>query len=47
MKRWYENMTKGQRTFVYFVSLALVFLYGIGLLPLSVLIYLHLGRSSG
>ena len=46
MKQWYRNMTKGQKMFVYFVSLCLVLVYGIGLAPLAVLIYLHLGRDS-
>jgi hypothetical protein len=44
VKNWYKNMTKGQKLFVYFVSAGLVLVYGIGLLPLAVLIYLGLGE---
>jgi hypothetical protein len=44
MKSWYRNMPKRQKTFVYIVSIALVFFWGIGLLPLIVLIYLELGE---
>ena len=46
MKNWYESMTKGQKTFVYFVAGFAVLIYGIGLIPLSVLIYLELGKKS-
>lgn len=45
MKRWYHNMTKGQKLFVYFVSLCLVPVFAIGLAPLAVLIYLQLGTN--
>lgn len=45
MSEWYRNMPKGQKAFVYLVSCALVLVYGIGLFPLVVLIYLHLGQS--
>ena len=44
MKKWYRDMTKAQKVFVYFVSIALVIVYGIGLIPLAVLIYLGLGN---
>ena len=44
MKNWYKNMTKGQKIFVYLVSTALVLVYAMGLLPLSILIYLELGQ---
>lgn len=44
MKNWYKNMTKGQKIFVYLVSIALVLVYLIGLIPLSILIYLELGK---
>lgn len=46
LKQWYRTMPKGQKAFVYFVSLCLVLVYGIGLAPLAVLIYLHLGQDS-
>jgi hypothetical protein len=44
MKNWYKKMPKGQKIFVYLVSIALVLVYGIGLLPLAILIYLELGQ---
>lgn len=44
MKNWYQFMPKGQKIFVYLVSIALILLYGIGLLPLVILIYLELGQ---
>ena len=40
---WYDEMQKGQKIFVYLVSIALVLAYGIGLAPLTALIYLELG----
>jgi hypothetical protein len=46
MKDWYRNMTEGQKKFVYIVSAALVFVYGIGLFPLAILIYLQLGQQA-
>ena len=45
MKNWYKNISKGQKKFIYFVSLCLVLAYGIGLLPLAILIYLELGKK--
>ena len=44
MKEWYKTMPKYQKIFVYFVSTVLVLVYGVGLLPLSVLVYLELGQ---
>jgi hypothetical protein len=46
MSNWYKNMPKGQKIFVYLVSTALVVVYGIGLIPLTTLIYLKLGQSA-
>jgi hypothetical protein len=43
LRDWYVGMTKGQRIFVYIVSTAMVPVYLIGLIPLSVLVYLELG----
>ncbi len=45
MKNWYQNMNKNQKIFVYLVSVALVLFFGVGLLPLAVLIYLQLGQK--
>ncbi len=44
MKNWYQNINKNQKKFIYAVSAALILVYGIGLLPLAVLIYLELGE---
>ena len=46
MNNWYKNMPKGQKIFVYFISTALVVVYGIGLIPLTALIYLKLGQRA-
>ena len=43
MKNWYESITKGQKVFLYSLSSFLVLVYGIGLIPLLLLIYLQLG----
>ena len=44
MKEWYKNITKGQKIFVYLITLPLMFAWGAGLLPLAILIYLELGE---
>ena len=44
MKNWYKSINKGQKIFIFLVSLALVLVYGAGLFPLAVLIYLELGE---
>jgi len=44
MKKWYKNLTKGQKIFLYLVSIALS-AFIVGLLPLAVLIYLELGQK--
>lgn len=44
MKNWYKTINIGQKIFIYLVSIALVLAYGIGLLPLAILIYLELGE---
>lgn len=46
LNEWYRDMTKGQKRFVYFVSLCLVLVFLVGLAPLALLIYLHLGQES-
>ena len=45
MKLWYKKITKGQKIFLYFVSICLILAFGIGLLPLAILIYLELGAK--
>jgi len=44
LNAWYTGMTKGQKIFVYLASCALVFVFGVGLIPLALLIYLELGQ---
>lgn len=44
MKNWYDNLTKAQLIFLYLVSICLILVYGIGLIPLAVLIYFALGE---
>lgn len=43
LNAWYIGMTKGQKIFVYLASSALVLVFGVGLIPLALLIYLELG----
>ncbi len=45
LQKWYNGMTYGQRLFVWIVSGMLIFIYGVGLIPLSILIYCKLGTS--
>lgn len=46
LNQWYKDMPSRQRKFVYFVSLCLVPVFLIGVAPLVLLIYLHLGQDS-
>lgn len=46
LEEWYDGMTKGQRVFVYVVSVGLVAVYLLGLIPLSLLMYLQLGKDA-
>jgi hypothetical protein len=43
VENWYEEINKNQKIFIYVVSILLVGFFGIGLLPLAILIYLELG----
>ena len=43
IEKWYRRMGTQQKIFVYFISVALIFVFGFGLLPLAILIYLELG----
>ena len=43
LEKWYRQMGKQQKIFVYFISVALILAFGFGLLPLAILIYLELG----
>ena len=45
LQNWYNSMTPMQVKFLWIVSFLLVFLYGIGLIPLALLIYLKLGNQ--
>jgi hypothetical protein len=46
MNLWYRNLAKGQKIFLYFVSICAILVYGIGLIPLALLIYLELGKNN-
>ena len=43
--RWYWEMTKGQRTLCWLVSLGCSLIYGIGIAMVVLLLYAHLGKS--
>lgn len=43
LKKWYWSMTTGQKIFLYLISACAVLVYGTGLIPLALLIYLQLG----
>jgi hypothetical protein len=43
MRNWYDGITSGQKLFLFALSIILVFVYGIGLIPLCILIYCELG----
>jgi len=47
MKIWYKTLAKTQKIYIYVIVTALVPFYGIGALPLAVLIYLELGLRGG
>lgn len=42
---WYESLTDGQRNLLWIVSIVFVFVYGIGLIPLTFLLFKSLGQS--
>tara|TARA_B100002049_G_C15770736_1_gene246658 strand:+ start:177 stop:338 length:162 start_codon:yes stop_codon:yes gene_type:complete len=46
IEKWYRRMGSQQKVFIYCVSVALIFAFGIGLLPLAILIYLELGERN-
>lgn len=41
---WYRGMNKSQKYFVWGMSTVLIFVYGVGFLTTSVLVYLELGE---
>jgi len=43
LQTWYNDITVGQRTFLWILSVLLIPLFGIGFVPLALLIYLKLG----
>jgi hypothetical protein len=44
LSKWYRTVNQDQRVVLLLASVGLVFLYGAGLVPLTVLLYLHLGE---
>ncbi|NRA54942.1 MAG: hypothetical protein HRU23_12420 [Gammaproteobacteria bacterium] len=45
MKKWYASLKKNQKIFMFLVSIACILIYGAGLVPLAILIYLQLGQD--
>ncbi len=45
MRDWYDGITRGQKLFLFGVSIALVFAWGVGLVGLCILIYCQLGSA--
>jgi len=45
LQDWYNGITPWQRNFLWIVSILLIACYGIGLIPLALLIYLKLGNQ--
>ena len=46
LQSWYhDSITVGQRRLLWIVSGLLILVFGVGLIPLAFLMYLHLGRS--
>ena len=45
MQEWYRGITRGQKIFLYLVSVFLVLFWGVGLIPLACLVYCSLGKS--
>lgn len=43
MQKWYNTTNANQKIFMFAVSICLVFVFGVGLIPLAVLLYCHLG----
>jgi len=43
LENWYNNITPSQRTFIWMLSILLVLLYGVGFIPLALLIWIKLG----
>jgi hypothetical protein len=46
LEKWYREMGKQQKIFVYIISIGLILAFGFGLLPLAILIYLELGERN-
>ena len=43
MRSWYDGINRGQKIFLFAISIPLVFVYLIGIIPLCILIYCELG----
>ena len=43
---WYERLTVEQRIFLWLASAILVFVYGIGLIPVAILLFKELGKPA-
>jgi hypothetical protein len=45
MQNWYDSTNKNQKILMWTISSVLILVYGIGLAPLALLTYLHLGTK--
>lgn len=45
MQQWYKDTTKTQKTLMYVVCVPLIFVYGVGILPLIFLLYCEAGNG--
>lgn len=45
MKNWFDSRTRWQKVYLYVISMLLILFFGIGLVPLVILFYLHLGNK--
>ncbi len=45
MRSWYDGINRGQKLFLFGLSMALIFAWGVGLIGLCILIYCQLGSN--
>ena len=46
MQQWYNKINNRQKRLVWGISIGLILIWGIGLIPLSILMYLKLGSNN-
>lgn len=45
MQKWYNSINANQKIFLLCISVLLILVFGLGLIPLAVLVYLELGTK--